>query len=93
MTPINQFSDKQYTMEIIGLGYVGMSLRHWQQLPENAGAIDAAVSHTEYTTQPVASLLVTLKSGGVCPPTSNLPISSRHCSRKRMPVAPMSFNL
>jgi len=43
----------------------GVTLRDWDQLPQNADAIVAAVSHTEYTTQPVASLLAPLKSGGV----------------------------
>jgi len=43
----------------------GITLSEWGQLPQNADAIVAAVSHTEYTTQPVASLLAPLKSGGV----------------------------
>jgi UDP-N-acetyl-D-galactosamine dehydrogenase len=43
----------------------GIKLSDWGQLPQNADAIVAAVSHAEYTTQPVASLLVPLKSGGV----------------------------
>jgi UDP-N-acetyl-D-galactosamine dehydrogenase len=43
----------------------GITLSEWGQLPQNADAIVAAVSHAEYTTQPVASLLVPLKSGGV----------------------------
>ena len=43
----------------------GVTLSDWDQLPQNADAIVAAVSHAEYTTQPVASLLVPLKSGGV----------------------------
>ncbi len=43
----------------------GITLNEWGQLPQNADAIVAAVSHTEYTTQPVASLLAPLKSGGV----------------------------
>ncbi len=43
----------------------GITLREWHQLPQNADAIVAAVSHSEYTTQPVASLLAPLKSGGV----------------------------
>jgi len=43
----------------------GITLSEWGQLPQNADAIVAAVSHAEYTTQPVASLLAPLKSGGV----------------------------
>jgi len=43
----------------------GVTLRDWNQLPQNVDAIVAAVSHTEYTTQHVASLLAPLKSGGV----------------------------
>ncbi len=43
----------------------GITLSEWGQLPQNADAIVAAVSHTEYTTQPVASLLAPLKPGGV----------------------------
>ena len=43
----------------------GITLSEWGQLPQNADAIVAAVSHTEYTTQPVARLLAPLKSGGV----------------------------
>jgi UDP-N-acetyl-D-galactosamine dehydrogenase len=43
----------------------GISLSEWRQLPQNADAIVAAVSHTEYTTQPVANLLAPLKPGGV----------------------------
>ena len=42
-----------------------VTLSEWDQLPKNADAIVAAVSHLEYTTQPVASLLDPLKSGGV----------------------------
>ena len=43
----------------------GITLTEWGQLPQNVDAIVAAVSHAEYTTQPVASLLAPLKSGGV----------------------------
>lgn len=43
----------------------GVKLSDWSQLPQNADAIVAAVSHTEYTTQHVSSLLAPLKSGGV----------------------------
>ena len=45
-------------------GY-GITLSEWDQLPQNADTIVAAVSHAEYSTQPVASLLAPLKSGGV----------------------------
>ena len=43
----------------------GIRLSEWGQLPQNADAIVAAVSHAEYTTQPVAKLLAPLKPGGV----------------------------
>ena len=43
----------------------GITLREWRQLPQNADAIVAAVSHAKYTTQPVANLLAPLKSCGV----------------------------
>jgi len=43
----------------------GIMLSEWGQLPQNADAIVAAVSHTEYTAQPVAKLLAPLKPGGV----------------------------
>ena len=43
----------------------GITLSEWGQLPHNADAIVAAVSHAEYTTQPVAKLLAPLKHGGV----------------------------
>ena len=43
----------------------GISLYEWGQLPQNADVIVAAVSHAEYTTQPVAKLLAPLKPGGV----------------------------
>ena len=43
----------------------GITLSDWGQLPQCADAIVAAVSHEEYTTQPLDSLLAPLKSGGV----------------------------
>jgi len=43
----------------------GITLNEWGQLPQNADAIVAAVSHTEYTSQPVTKLLALLKPGGV----------------------------
>lgn len=43
----------------------GISLSEWCQLPQNADAIVAAVSHVEYTTQPLAKLLLPLKPRGV----------------------------
>ncbi len=43
----------------------GITLSEWDQLPQNADAIVAAVSHTEYTSQPVTKLLAPLKPGGV----------------------------
>jgi len=43
----------------------GITLSEWSQLPQNADAIVAAVSHTEYATKPLDSLLAPLKSGGV----------------------------
>ena len=43
----------------------GITLREWYQLPQNADAIVAAVSHAKYTTQPVANLLAPLKRCGV----------------------------
>jgi len=43
----------------------GIKLRKWDQLPQKAEAIVAAVSHAEYTTQPVANLLAPLKNCGV----------------------------
>ena len=43
----------------------GITLREWHQLPQNADAIVAAVSHAKYTTQPVANLLAPLKRYGV----------------------------
>lgn len=43
----------------------GITLTEWSALPDQADAIVAAVSHTEYTSQPVAQLLTKLKQGGV----------------------------
>jgi len=43
----------------------GITLSEWGQLPHNADAIVAAVSHAEYTTQPVAKLLAPLRPGGM----------------------------
>ena len=43
----------------------GITLSEWGQLPQNADAIVAAVSHAKYTTQPVANLLAPLKRCGV----------------------------
>lgn len=43
----------------------GITLSEWGQLPKNADAIVAAVSHAEYIAQPVARLLAPLKPGGV----------------------------
>ena len=43
----------------------GITLREWHQLPQNADAFVAAVSHAKYTTQPVANLLAPLKRCGV----------------------------
>ncbi len=43
----------------------GITLSEWGQLPQNADAIVAAVSHAKYTTQPAAKLLALLKPGGV----------------------------
>ena len=42
----------------------GITLTKWNDLPVDADAIVAAVSHTEYTCQPVAQLLAKLKQGG-----------------------------
>ena len=41
-----------------------ITLIKWNDLPMNADAIVAAVSHTEYICQPVTQLLVKLKQGG-----------------------------
>jgi UDP-N-acetyl-D-galactosamine dehydrogenase len=43
----------------------GITLSEWGQLPHNADAIVATVSHAKYTDQPVANLLAHLKPGGV----------------------------
>ena len=43
----------------------GLKLSDWGQLPNNVDAIVAAVSHSEYTNQPIKNLLAPLKSGGV----------------------------
>ncbi len=43
----------------------GITLTEWNALPGSADAIVAAVSHTEYTGQPVTQLLTKLKPGGV----------------------------
>lgn len=43
----------------------GITLTEWSELPGNADAIVAAVSHTEYTSKPVTQLLSKLKAGGV----------------------------
>ncbi len=43
----------------------GITLSEWGQLPQNADAIVAAISHDEYTTQPVTNLLALLKPGCV----------------------------
>ena len=43
----------------------GITLSEWGQLPQNADAIVAAISHAEYTTQPVTNLLALLKPGCV----------------------------
>ena len=43
----------------------GITLAEWSALPDQADAIVAAVSHTEYVKQPVAQLLARLKPGGV----------------------------
>ena len=47
------------------LSEYGITLRKWDQLPQRVDAIVAAVSHAEYTTQPVANLLAPLKHCGV----------------------------
>ncbi len=43
----------------------GISLTSWDDLPGNADAIVAAVSHNEYTEQPLERLLAKLKPAGV----------------------------
>lgn len=42
----------------------GITLTEWNALPDQTDAIVAAVSHSEYTCQPVAQLLSKLKPGG-----------------------------
>ena len=42
----------------------GITLSPWDLLPSNADAIVAAVSHTEYISQPLTELLSKLKQGG-----------------------------
>lgn len=43
----------------------GITLSKWEELPQSADAIVAAVSHAEYKEQPVSNLLARLRSGGV----------------------------
>jgi UDP-N-acetyl-D-galactosamine dehydrogenase len=43
----------------------GIRLRGWRELPNNADVIVAAVSHSEYISQPVSQLIGQLKPGGV----------------------------
>ena len=43
----------------------GIALTEWSALPDQADAIVAAVSHTEYSSQPVGQLLAKLKQGGL----------------------------
>lgn len=43
----------------------GIALQQWDALPNDADAIVAAVSHTEYVGQPVSQLLSKLRAGGV----------------------------
>lgn len=43
----------------------GITLTEWSALPDQADAIVAAVSHSEYISQPVAQLLAKLKPDGV----------------------------
>jgi UDP-N-acetyl-D-galactosamine dehydrogenase len=45
-------------------GEYGITLTNWNDLPIDADAIVAAVSHTEYSCQPVTQLLAKLKQGG-----------------------------
>ncbi len=42
----------------------GITLTEWSELPKQADAIVAAVSHTEYTSQPIGQILLNLKAGG-----------------------------
>ena len=43
----------------------GIALTEWNALPSQADAIVAAVSHAEYSSQPVTQLLAKLKQGGL----------------------------
>ena len=43
----------------------GISMTSWDQLPDNADAIVAAVSHQEYLAMPLAELTAKLRKGGV----------------------------
>ena len=43
----------------------GISLIEWGELPTNADAMVAAVSHAEYVARPAADLLASLKPGGI----------------------------
>ncbi|MBV5308231.1 nucleotide sugar dehydrogenase, partial [Chromatium okenii] len=43
----------------------GLTLTPWEQLPNNAAAMVAAVSHREYLAMPLAQLTAHLKAGGV----------------------------
>lgn len=43
----------------------GIALKKWKDLPDQADAVVAAVSHAEYTGQPLHQLLARLKPGGV----------------------------
>jgi UDP-N-acetyl-D-galactosamine dehydrogenase len=43
----------------------GITLTDWNKLPDQADAVVAAVSHNEYSSQPVTQLLSKLKHGGV----------------------------
>ncbi len=43
----------------------GIALTEWNALPDQADAIVAAVSHTEYSSRPATQLLTKLKQGGL----------------------------
>jgi UDP-N-acetyl-D-galactosamine dehydrogenase len=43
----------------------GITLTDWNKLPDQADAVVAAVSHSEYIDQPMTQLLAKLKQGGV----------------------------
>ncbi|MDP1906505.1 MAG: UDP binding domain-containing protein, partial [Pseudomonadota bacterium] len=43
----------------------GISLTPWEQLPNDAEALVAAVSHQEYMAMPLADITAKLKKGGV----------------------------